>query len=556
MKEFHDFNIQIPAGATGETATTCPECSRDRSKPNDRCLSVNVSDGVWYCHHCGWKGGLGGNVKQAAKLPQPIQQHPFSPWAVAFLQERRIPMSVVQRNKVGMTNIFMPQDDAVVEALVFPMYRDGKLINRKYRDAHKHFRLVSSAELIFVGLDDIADTTIFVEGEMDKLAFEAADYPNCVSVPNGAPPVNTKNYPAQFTFLEADEERLSKISIVILAGDADEPGRKLQAELARRLGPVRCKLVTWPEGCNDANATLMKYGIEGVKEAMEDLRDYPIEGVFDMASMVSEILAFHESGERQGLTTGWLTLDPFYTVKEGEWTLVTGVPSHGKSTWLDCLMLNMISRHQWSFAVCSPENSPLEQYSARLVEKWLRRPLFGSEKVSGDELRAGIEFLNPYVTFLLGKDGMDLDWILDRARTAVFRKGIKGLVIDPWNEIEHQRPKEKSETEYISDCLTLIRRFAREHRVHVWLVAHPMKPERGKGGKNWIPGPYDVSGSAHWRNKADNCITVWRDTDPQNYSHETRIHIQKIRFKETGKMGQVDLVFVPASSTYRDLSWR
>jgi putative DNA primase/helicase len=53
-----DYGIEVPPGASGEIKTTCPQCSHTRRKKRDRCLSVNVDSGVWFCWHCGWRGGL------------------------------------------------------------------------------------------------------------------------------------------------------------------------------------------------------------------------------------------------------------------------------------------------------------------------------------------------------------------------------------------------------------------------------------------------------------------------------------------------------------------
>lgn len=37
----------------GQFKTTCPSCSGNRRKKNDRCLSVNTESGIAFCHHCG-----------------------------------------------------------------------------------------------------------------------------------------------------------------------------------------------------------------------------------------------------------------------------------------------------------------------------------------------------------------------------------------------------------------------------------------------------------------------------------------------------------------------
>ena len=61
---YEDYNIAIPYNNTsGQYKTLCPECSTNRRKRNDKCLSVNLDDGVWNCHHCGYKGTLNKKVK-------------------------------------------------------------------------------------------------------------------------------------------------------------------------------------------------------------------------------------------------------------------------------------------------------------------------------------------------------------------------------------------------------------------------------------------------------------------------------------------------------------
>ena len=143
--------------------------------------------------------------------------------------------------------------------------------------------------------------------------------------------------------------------------------------------------------------------------------------------------------------------------------------------------------------------------------------------------------------------------ILNLAKTLVYRRGMKAMVLDPWNEVDHSRPDGMTETEYISQSLTKIRRFARTNNCHVFLVTHPFKMAK-KDGKNYpVPTLYDISGSAHWRNKADNCLAVWRDVSPENQTFEVEIHIQKIRKKHIGKLGMVKLRYEYSTGRYSDV---
>jgi twinkle protein len=126
----------------------------------------------------------------------------------------------------------------------------------------------------------------------------------------------------------------------------------------------------------------------------------------------------------------------------------------------------------------------------------------------------------------------------------------QGLCIDPWNELNHNFMENKiSETEYISRSLKRIRRYASSNQVHVVVVAHPMKLQKDRDGKYPIPTPYDVAGSAHWRNKADCAVTVWRDEAKHG---ESTIYVQKIRRKAVGRIGAVELKYDIVTGRYSE----
>ena len=112
-----------------------------------------------------------------------------------------------------------------------------------------------------------------------------------------------------------------------------------------------------------------------------------------------------------------------------------------------------------------------------------------------------------------------------------------------------------TETEYISQSLTKVRRFARKYKVHVWLVAHPAKLRKLDNGNYPVPTPYDISGSAHWRNKADNCLTIWRNMNiPENSL--VGIYVQKIRFKEIGCLGKAELKYEYNTGRYYETTYK
>lgn len=562
MKNFSDYGIDVPSHAVGEIDTTCPQCSADRKKRTARCLSVNADLGTFFCHHCGWSGGL--QTDNVVKLHQRLYTKPkakpktdLTPVALSWFHKRGITDAVIVRNKIGCDMVFMPQVDGEVSAVQFPYYRGDELINIKHRDHKKNFRMEKGSERILYGLNDVGTQTIIVEGEMDKLSAEVAGYVNCVSVPDGAPTPETKNYASKFEFLNSDKDIIQSVQEWVLAVDNDAAGKRLEDELSRRLGREKCKRVEWPEGCKDANDVLLKLGPDAVRKCIEEAKPYPINGTFTTLDLSGKIDNLYEHGWEKGVSTGWPSLDKFYTVRPGEFTVVTGIPNSGKSNWLDALTVNLADMHGWNIAMFSPENQPLEDHMSRVIEKWCGMPFAqgSTERLDRNGLEIGKQWAGDHFTWILPDD--DQEWtigaVLDVARQLVFRKGIRGLVIDPWNEMEHLRPAGVSETEYVSGALKKIRNFGRRYGVHVWLVAHPSKLYRDKDGQYPVPTMYDISGSAHFRNKADNGICAWRDLADE-HSQVVEIHTQKIRFRQIGKIGTAELAYNHVIGTYHELS--
>jgi twinkle protein len=109
-----------------------------------------------------------------------------------------------------------------------------------------------------------------------------------------------------------------------------------------------------------------------------------------------------------------------------------------------------------------------------------------------------------------------------------------------------------TETEYVSQLLGKVKRFAQHHGVHVWFVAHPAKLQRENGGTRPVPTLYDISGSANWVNKADLGIVIHRDPDKD--PTRTDVLIRKVRFKSVGKIGGVLLRWDRATGRYVEIA--
>ena len=188
------------------------------------------------------------------------------------------------------------------------------------------------------------------------------------------------------------------------------------------------------------------------------------------------------------------------------------------------------------------------------MEKYAGKPFQPgpTPRLTTDELKSVMGWLVERFFFIRADDeSPTIDWILEKAGAAVAQYGINGLLVDPYNEVEHRRPSNMSETEYVSAMLAKLKRFAEARGVHVWFVAHPAKllPEKA-GGPIPVPTLYHISGSANWANKADAGIVIARDLD----SDLVQIHIKKIRHKAAGKPGIVTLRYDRVTGRYLTLA--
>jgi len=384
-------------------------------------------------------------------------------------------------------------------------------------------------------------TAIVVENDGEEEALHACEIFNVVTV--GIDDWATPEENSAF------DEDFKNVDRIILALANDSVGAYLTEEVARRLGKERCYRVHWPEGCYDSRTTIFDHGQETLRQCVADAEPYPIDGVY--APNAQDLVQLRRRPLDRGVSTGWANVDEFYRVRPGTLSVVTGIPGMGKSEWLDALMMNIAKTDDWKFVICSLEHDP-EDHAGKLLEKYVSKPFrdFGFGTMTDDEIVTHTPWIEEHFKFLANdtEDGATLDWILEQARLLISRHGSRGLVIDPWGDLEHRRPPAQTETEYTGETLARLRRFARRNGIAIWLVAHPKKMERlHQTGEIPVPSLYDISGSAHWANKPDAGIVVHRADISATI---TDIHVRKIKLKHLGKPGAATLDWSKKTGIY------
>jgi twinkle protein len=474
----------------------------------------------------------------------------LQPETIKYFEKRGISNNTLLRFGITESIEWMPKANKEVRAICFNYFKDDQLINIKYRSKDKDFKLSKNAELIFYNLDAIKDENrvIIVEGEVDCLTMYEAGFFNVVSVPNGA-----GTGQAQLKYLDNCWQQFEDKTHIYILTDNDDPGNNLRDELSRRLGKDRCYKTAYPEGCKDANDVLLKHGKQMLQQIIETARKWPIDGLITMDDVYDDVVNYYENGYPKGYDSGIGEFDELLTFSGGQITIATGSPGSGKSEFIDYITTCLARRHNWKFSVCSFEN-PAAIHVTKLMEKFVglsfnyrKDP---AHRMNVDEFKEAIYLTDLYFSFInIMQVDVTIQGLLDKLKEVVLKTGIKGIIIDPWNYIEHKIPQGYSETQYISEALTLIKEFAIKTDTHVFIVAHPKKLIKDQSGQFPPATMYDISGSAHFFNKTDNGISIHR-----NFKDNTvDVYVQKVRFSWLGKLGFTSFQFDTFTRKYISL---
>lgn len=293
------------------------------------------------------------------------------------------------------------------------------------------------------------------------------------------------------------------------------------------------------------NTSLFAFDIDEIDELYEIAKDYNEgrkKGTILTADKIKDkvIQLYKQEAETGLILPSYPTFSKLFRYKHGQLNIITGVPTHGKSEWLDQMLVMYAAGHRMKFAIFSPENYPIELHIVKLVSKFMDKPFYANYRMSENELEIAVEMVkNSFFFIEPHEDNVSLESILNLTLKCHEENKIDGFVIDPWNEIEHNIPVGKTEVQYIGQALTTIRRFGRKHNISPFIVAHPTKMKPLKAGESTpVPQAYDINGGAMWYNKADNIICIYRNND-----NSVDLHVQKIKFKHYGKKGSMTVYY-------------
>ena len=546
IDQFNQHKLDV-----GKKQGICPLCSHDRKPEHkkQKCASYDWERGLGTCHNCSSSFQLHTYQRKGAsekEYVRPDALHVVDPEQLGskvyeWFKTRGISQKTLDELNVTESSEYMPQTGKKENTIQFNYIIGDQLINIKYRDGRKNFKLYKGAEKVFYNINSIIgyDSCVITEGEMDALALHEAGVKNVISVPNGAT-LHHNNLDYLDNCIDYFEDKQK----IILAVDTDEPGLALRRELVRRLGAEVCYLVDFEE-CKDANEYLTTYGKEKLKQTIDKARAYPLENVTTFKDIEKDVTDFVTNGFKPGYQIGLQNFDRIFSTYTGQFITVTGIPSSGKSDFVDQMVVGYNANYNWKTAFASPENAPNYLHAHKLMRKvWGDMPK--REDIKGAKWNEVADHINDNF-FFIDMEKYTLESVLRKGAELVKRKGIKCLVIDPFNKVRDRNASSIDVNIYTMEYLTKIESFAKKYDVLVFIVAHPTKMYKNQDGKIEEPNMYNIKGGSEWYDASYHGLLVHRDYEKKN----TKVKVLKVKFQNLGENGaQCFFTWEPKSGSY------
>lgn len=543
MINWEDINTKNRVN--GSMKTICPNCSHTRKKKKDPCLYVNLDDGVAKCYNCdelAFRDGFKDTLVKSYTLPSQEWRNytTLSENAVKWFEEKRgIKQFTLNHFEVSEEIIWQPAVQKNMNSISFNYFEGSTLVNKKYRDGKKNFTQTKNGKPILYNINSCigAEEVYILEGEIDVLSVWQIGKKHCVSLPAGA---NDND-----TYWINSEPYLKDVKKFYIGTDNDEKGDIVAEKIAQRLGRYRCERIKWKN--KDANEDL----IEGVlEESIKNTIEYPVSGTVKHSDLKDNMLALKQNGIPKTIkpkSERFRGLNEIFSILMGQLTVVTGIPSHGKSNFIEDYVLCLSNDNDFKVSLFSPEHHPTHLHAMNLASKVMGKNSFQSYD---SDIENYVSWANERVYFTIADNDQvpTWDWLLETFKAQMLRFGINIFVIDAWNKVVIEG---KNELQEIRNILTKLTAFAQQNNVHIFLVAHPTKMKKDLKGLYEIPDLYSVSGSADFRNQTHNGLCVYRNFD----ENKTQVFNLKTKHTFQGDIGKfAEFKYDKTCARYNDVS--
>lgn len=223
----------------------------------------------------------------------------------------------------------------------------------------------------------------------------------------------------------------------------------------------------------------------------------------DFADIPVDIIPLSEAADRQNQDTsstiksGFSDLDGCMDggFREGDFTIISGIPGDGKTTLCRMFTLNL-----------AKIDVPTLWFSHEMTS----RELWDSFQKMGAN--------TDLITFVPEFLEEDLDWMFKRIDDAIEQRGVKAVFIDTLGDIVKSQPQKElsNYATYLAQICKDLRKYAIKKQVMIFAVAHATKQTRSNTNET---NNSDIANSNGIPAAATNIFHVWRDNESENLSY-------------------------------------
>ena len=359
---------------------------------------------------------------------------------------------------------------------------------------------------------------VITEGQIDCASVVQAGYLNCVSVLKGSQGMG---------WIENCWDWLQQFDEIIVFSDGDAPGIKMRNEVINRLGAMRCKYVEVPHELEykdtgrfvpvkDASEILQCKGEKYLLDLINTAKDIPITSV----AKLSEIKELNPT-EMDGFEVGIQELDKeLMKIFTGGVTLLTGLPSAGKTTFLNQVVLHAMDSGYKTFLFS-------RELLNGMSKGWFNQVAAGRRNMHGIRLRNGNDFwvvnddaknsITKYYDdlFFIYKDEEENseDKLFESMELCATKKGLRLFVIDNLMTVQLKSAGSENMNQAQTDFMNRLIKFSMKYDVAVVCITHPRKLQSGAD-----IGLFDIAGSQNIVNLATRTISLKRVKEAEKTS--------------------------------------
>lgn len=364
---------------------------------------------------------------------------------------------------------------------------------------------------------------IITEGCIDALAVMECGYFNVVSVPLGS---------QNLAWIAQNLDWLDQFQDIILCGDADDAGKKMNIEASSRLGTDRCRFFQHPtykvngklKQINDINECLYRLGKDKLKKLFDDIINAPNPNVIDFTE-IEDV----DWSQVDGISFGLEEVDKvLHKMYRGSVNVFYAKPSAGKSSYVNQIMAQAISDGRKVFLYTGELSEPL-------WKSWFNFTLAGRQNIAEFESNSGYKYykVSPKALVEINKFCKDqlyvyrddksphIDKIISTCVDMIRRQGVSVVVLD--NLMTLDCDEKGGELEEQKAILKKVQQLAKDHNVVVILVCHAKKVKEALTME-------DASGTMKIANYSGIMMTLERNNDKSQTAYDVMLKVQKDRF--------------------------